>query len=186
MTPQGLHPRRSAAASTTGRGDCVAPLNATVDLAPAEARDVVLKQQLPPGAYELRVQMNEGPRIVGVITQDLLVVDMEKILGLEWQDALKDEWKLRVPIRDTYTYLDEDWDWVEFFPGNAQMDTMRNRFMQAKTNGAKPWMLLGFSAVWAASTKYEQMKAGALDRGFRDSGHGVDIFHLPERDAGLG
>ena len=38
------------------RGECVAPISpadAQIDLKPAEARDIVLKQQLPPCAYEL-------------------------------------------------------------------------------------------------------------------------------------
>ena len=168
------------------RGECVAPIvpaDAAVNLPAGSSQDVVLKQQLLPGAYELRAEMKDGTRVVGTVAQDLLVADMDKLLGADWENALKDEWKLRVPIRDDYTYLDEDWDWVEFHPGNLQTDSMRNRFMRAKNNGGKPWMLLGFSAVWAASTKFEQMQAGALDRGYRDVGHGTDIFHVPERDA---
>jgi hypothetical protein len=165
------------------RGECVAPVDTAINLLPGSSQDIVLKQQLLPGAYELRAEMKDGTRVVGTVAQDLLVADMDKLLGADWESALKDEWRLRVPIRDDYTYIDEDWDWVEFHPGNLQTDSMRNRFMRAKDNGAKPWMLLGFSAVWAASTKFEQMQAGALDRGYRDSGHGVDIFHVPEREA---
>ena len=60
----------------------------------------------------------------GSVAQDLVVADMEKLLGPGWQDALKDEWKLRGPIKADFTYLDEDWDWVEFYPGNVQTDSM--------------------------------------------------------------
>jgi hypothetical protein len=59
---------------------------------------------------------------------------------------------------------------------------MRNRMKLVKDNGAKPWMLLGFSALWASGTGYEQMKAGAFFRVYRHSGQGVDIFLVPARD----
>jgi hypothetical protein len=165
------------------RGNRVAALDQAIDLKPGEARDVVLDQNLPPGAYELRAQMKEGDRVVNAIVQDLIVADLAPILGPDWQIALKDKWKLRAPIRDDFTYLDEDWDWVEHQPGNLQTDSMRNRFTQVKENGAKPWMLLGFAALWSAGTSFEQMQAGAFDRGPRHVGQGVDIFQVPQRDA---
>ncbi|HZK82061.1 MAG TPA: hypothetical protein VFC46_13360, partial [Humisphaera sp.] len=165
------------------RGNRIAPVQASLDLKPADTRDIVLEQKLPPGAYELRVQMKEGDVIAGSVTQDLLVADIEKVLGADWQTALKDEWKLRIPVKDDFTYLDEDWDWVEYYPGNIQTSTMRGRMDKVKDNGAKPWMLMGFSALWASGTGYEQMQAGNFFRVNRHSGQGVDIFLVPQRDS---
>lgn len=165
------------------RGTRVAAIESVLELKPGETKDLAISQQLPQGAYELRVQMKEGDRVVRSITQDLLIADLASVLGPEWQAALKDEWKLRIPIKDDYTYLDEDWDWVEYYPGNIQTETMRNRFSQVKKNGAKPWMLLGFSALWSSGTGFEQMKMGAFNRVNRHVGQGVDIFLVPARDA---
>ncbi len=164
------------------RGSRIAPVEAALDLKPAENKEIAIEQKLPPGAYELRVQMKEGEHVAASVTQDLLVADLAPVLGPEWPVALKDEWKLRVPIKDKFTYLDEDWDWIEHYPGNIQTTTMHNRFAPVQANGADPWMLLGFSALWSSGTGYEQMKAGAFNRIHRHSGQGVDIFLVPQRD----
>ena len=164
------------------RGTRVAAIDTPVELKPGEVKDIVLAQQLPQGAYELRAQLKDGDAIVGSVTQDLLIADLAPILGPDWQAALKDEWKLRLPIKDDFTYLDEDWDWVEYYPGNIQTETMRNRFSVTKKNGAQPWMLLGFSALWSSGTGFEQFKMGAFNRVNRHVGQGVDIFLVPARD----
>lgn len=164
------------------RGARIARIEASIDLKPAERKEIAIDPKLPPGAYELRVLMKEAEHVAGSVTQDLLVADLAPLLGPDWLVALKDEWKLRVPVADKFTYLDEDWDWIEHYPGNIQMTTMRNRFLPVQANGADPWMLLGFSALWSSGTGFEQMKGGAFNRIHRHSGQGVDIFLVPQRD----
>ena len=152
-----------------------------IELKPGEKRLLVISEKLPAGAYTVRAQLKEGAQTLATLEDDLLVCDLEPHLGVDWLAALRDEWKLRVPVRDKFTFIDEDWDWVEHYPGNFQMDTIRERSRLARSQGGDPFVLLGYGAYWSAGVGYEQMKAGAFNRRQRDIGHAVDIFMVPTR-----
>ncbi|MCX5658092.1 MAG: hypothetical protein NTW19_00015, partial [Planctomycetota bacterium] len=154
-----------------------------ITLAPGASADIAMEPALPPGAYACRVEVQLAAKAVASTDEDLVVGDLKPLLGPEASAALRDEWKLRKPVQDRYTPVDEDWDWVEFQPGNMQFDTMRGRAQRASSNGAEPWMLLGFSAYWASGMGFDKMMSGGFTRGPRHVGQGVDIFMIPKRDA---
>jgi hypothetical protein len=155
--------------------------DSVIELKPGESRQVIVAEKLPPGAYAVRAQIKEGAVTLASAEDDLLVCDLQPYLGAEWLAALRDEWKLRAPIRDTFAFVDEDWDWVEHYPGNFQMDTIRERCKLARSQGGDPHVLLGYGAYWSAGVGFDQMKAGAFNRRQRDIGHAVDIFMVPAR-----
>ncbi|HYG77828.1 MAG TPA: NPCBM/NEW2 domain-containing protein, partial [Planctomycetota bacterium] len=163
------------------RGSKVSGDETSVELKPGEKRQIVISEKLPPGAYSVRAQLTQDGQVLASLEEDLLVADLQAHLGAEWLTGLSDEWKLRKPLRDTFTYIDEDWDWVEHYPGNFQMDTIRERCRNARTQGGTPFVLLGYGAYWSAGVGFEQMKAGAFSRRQRDIGHAVDIFMVPAR-----
>ena len=156
-------------------------LDEPLELKPGERRPILVAKSLPAGAYALRVRLADGGRTLAALDEDLLVADLKPVLGQDWLKGLRDEMKLRAPIRDRYTFVDEDWDWVEPYPGNVQLDSLRERAGRVRRGGAAPYMLLGYSAYWAAGVGFEQMKAGAYERRLRDAGHAIDTFLVPER-----
>ena len=158
-----------------------APPAGDVTLAPGKPLEVALEPALNAGAFLVRLELQEGGKTVGTVEEDVIVGALEPLLGTNVVAALQDEWKLRGPLRDPITPLDEDWDWVEYHPGNFQPDTMRTRAARVRENGTEPWMLLGFSSYWAAGIGYERVKAGNFVRLFRHVGQGVDIFLIPQR-----
>jgi len=188
------------------RGARVAGTDVPLELEPGERREVAVAKAPGTGAYVLRLRLLDAslPKVShlregmprdsleyppeglkpsgGVfIEEDVLAADLPPVLGADWRAALRDEWKLRPPIRDRYTFLDEDWDWVEHMPGNVQFDSIRERAQRVKANGADPYILLGYSAYWASGIGLEQLKAGAFVRAARDAGHAVNTFLVPER-----
>jgi len=152
-----------------------------IEIKPGEKLQLVVSEKLPSGAYTVRAELKEGAKSLASLEDDVLVCDLEPHLGAEWPAALRDEWKLRVPVRDTFSFIDEDWDWVEHYPGNFQMDTIRERTRLARSHGGEPYVLLGYGAYWSAGAGYEMMKGGAFNRRQRDIGHAVDIFMVPVR-----
>jgi len=163
------------------RDSRIAGVGADLELAPREQRRLVLAGNLGTGAYAVRATLTAEGRTVGAIDEDLLVADLVPFLGNELQSALRDEWKLRIPIRDRFTFVDEDWDWIEPNPGNFQMDTLRTRIRYVRERGGEPYPLLGYCAYWAGGVGFDQMKRDALARPLRDVGHAIDTFLLPER-----
>ena len=163
------------------RSNAVIPVDAPVVLKPGERLHLSLAPSMPVGAYAVRLDLKDGERTVASIDEDMLVADLEPLLGKDWSGALTDPWKLRIPIRDRYTLVDEDWDWVEHHPGNTQLDSVRIRAGQVASRGASPYLLLGYSAYWASGIGFEQLATGTFVRRQRDIGHGVDVFLVPQR-----
>ena len=163
-----------------GRRVAAAPAGDVV-LAAGKTVEVALEPALNAGAFLVRLELQEAGKTVGSVEEDVIVGALEPLLGTNVVASLRDEWKLREPLRDAITPIDEDWDWVEYHPGNFQADTMRVRCARTRENGAEPWMLLGFSSYWAAGIGYERVKAGNFVRLFRHVGQGVDIFLIPQR-----
>lgn len=154
---------------------------APVKIAPGKSVEVALAPALSQGALRLRVQMLDGDRVIGSLGQDIIVGDIGPLLAGDTLAAMRDEWKLRPAVKDLFTYVDEDWDWVESFPGAVQFDTVRNRTGRVIQNNAQPWLLLGFSAYWASGVGFDSLKKGTFSRVTRHEGQGVDIFLIPQR-----
>ncbi|MCY3024535.1 MAG: hypothetical protein NTW87_36635, partial [Planctomycetota bacterium] len=152
-----------------------------IKVEPGGSVRVVLAHALPAGVYSLGAEALEGDVVSASVDQDLLVADLKPLLGDDWKAALVDPWKLRVPIDDLAAFIDEDWDWIEQYPGNAQTDSLLQRARAVRKCGGEPLSLLGYSAYWAAGPGYEQRKANAFSRRPRDEGHAVDVFLVPER-----
>ncbi len=172
------------------RGRAVAAVDETLQLTPGQSQIRDLTSQLPQGAWELRVKATpvgsngqpvEDAAFHKELVGDIIVADLTPILTANWRDTLRTDWKLRAPIRSRFRYVDEDWDWIEFHPGNYQFDSLRKRAAMVRESGNDPWMLLGFSAYYASGTGFEQMQAGSFERRQRDIGHAVDTFLVPKR-----
>ncbi len=162
------------------RNIAVASITQTVDLAPGQSRQFTLAEKLPMGAYILRATLKDGAETLASTEDELLIADLTPHLGSDPAESLRSSWKLRVPLRDRYTFVDEDWDWVEHYPGNSQLDSIRARTRPVVDNGAEPYLLLGYSAYWAAGVGQDQVKKAQFGRRQRDIGHAVDIFLVPE------
>jgi len=165
------------------RGRRLDGIDVDVTLKPGERKFLTVARGLKTGAYAVRVDLVEGDKTVAGVREDLLVADLKPVLGKDWATALEDEWRLRAPTGDCFTLVTEDWDWVEYYPGNVQVDTIRSRAAEVKGLGGCPNILLGYSAYWAAGTALEQVESGAFVRGMRDAGHAVYVFMVPERMA---
>ena len=152
-----------------------------IKIAPGKAVEVALAPALTQGALRLRVRMLDGDRVIDTLGQDIIVGDVAPLLAGDTLAAMRDEWKLRPAVKDLFTYVDEDWDWVESFPGATQFDTVRNRTGRVIQNNAQPWLLLGFSAYWASGVGFDSLKKGTFSRVTRHEGQGVDIFLIPQR-----
>jgi len=169
------------------RGQRVLGTDTPITLAPGASKSVVVAPKTAPGAYALRLALKEGENTVASITEDILVADAASLLGADWQAALRDPAKLRLPLRDRFTFVQHDWDWAEFQPGNLQVETMLKCAAQVRKREQDPYVLLGYSTYWSASSGFESMLRDQLaDRnnygpGGRDWGHAVDTFHVPER-----
>lgn len=122
-----------------------------------------------------------SPHILGEIEEDLLVADPVATLGTNWSQLITDEWQLRKPIQDRFTFVDEDWDWIEHHPGNLQLDTVRARARRVTESGGEPFMLLGYAAFWASGAGFEALSAGAFQRIHRHRGQAVNTFLIPKR-----
>ncbi|MEE2706552.1 MAG: NPCBM/NEW2 domain-containing protein [Planctomycetota bacterium] len=170
--------RRTVARVSDWRGRSLASIDQEITLGPQESRTVTLAESLPPGAYQLRAKF-DGAEVA--IEEDLLVADVGSLLGQDWPEALKTDWKLRPAIRDRFGHIDHDWDWIEFHPGNFQFDSLRRRIDFFRNRESDPWLLLGFSAYYAAGVGFEQMQRGAFQRRQRDIGHAIDTFLVPKR-----
>ncbi len=164
------------------RGKRVAGIDETFELTAGARREVTLAKDFPPGFYLLKATMT-GPKSAPLasIEEDVLVADPVAIFGKDWADRITSEWELRKPVGERFSFVDEDWDWVEYHPGNLQLDTVRDRAGEVSSAGSDPYMLIGYSAYWAAGPGFEQLKAGTFDRMLRDRGHAVNTFIVPER-----
>ncbi|MGB8356556.1 MAG: NPCBM/NEW2 domain-containing protein, partial [Chthoniobacteraceae bacterium] len=169
------------------RGNRVLGVDTELDLAPGSQKKIELVKNVPSGFYRIKATLSEAgkagavPLILAALEQDVLVVDPVATLGADWAHAITDEWALRKPIKDRFAFVDEDWDWVESYPGNLQIDTIRQRARRITAAGGEPYMLLGYSAYWAAGIGYEALNAGAFLRAPRDRGHAVNTFLIPKR-----
>ena len=165
------------------RGDRVAGIEREIDLAAGAREKIELAKDFPEGFYIVKALVREAgrPEPLAVIEEDLLAVEPATVLGPNWIDVIGDEWPLRKPVGATFELVDEDWDWVEHHPGNLQLDTIKGRAKRVSSAGGEPYLLLGYSAVWAARGGLEQVKAGAFVRPNRHVGQGVDTFMVPER-----
>lgn len=153
-----------------------------IGLNPGENRMIELSPPIPAGAYAVRIELMADGRSIATSEEDLIVGDPVPFLGETWRQAMADEFALRKPLKDPVIVVDEDWDWVEFYPGNFQLDTLRERSSAIAETGMSPWMLLGYSAFWSAGIGLQQLESGSFERARRGPGHGVDIFLVPERD----
>ena len=165
------------------RGDRVAGIEREIDLAAGAREKIELAKDFPEGFYIVKALVREAgrPEPLASIEEDLLAAEPATVLGPNWIDVIGDEWPLRKPVGATFELVDEDWDWVEHHPGNLQLDTIKGRAKRVSSAGGEPYLLLGYSAVWAARGGLEQVKAGAFVRPNRHVGQGVDTFMVPER-----
>jgi len=169
------------------RGRRVNGSDTNVEVAPGTSRTVEIARNIEPGAYAVKAELKSGDTVIASIADDLLVMNPAAVLGDQWQKALHDSAKLNVPLKNRYMLVRHDWDWTEFQPGNIQVDTLMSAANMTKQSFMDPYMLLGFSAYWAASSGYEDMLADELSTrdssapGGRDWGHAVDIFQTPAR-----
>ena len=170
------------------RHERVAGVDVDVTLAPGAKRRVVIAGKVKPGAYAVRADLHEAEKVIASVKKDLLVVDAASLLGADWRNALLDSNRLRVPLKDRFALIRQDWDWAEFQPGNLQVQTLLTMASEIRRSGQKPYGLLGYTTYWGSGLGYEDMQSGRLssragreDAGCRDWGHSVDIFHPPER-----
>lgn len=169
------------------RGTRVAGLDKEIELPPGSRQSVEIAKDFPPGFYQFKVTLAENTKPgapahnLGDLDEDLLVGDPAATLGADWKHVVNDEWALRKPIQERFSFVDEDWDWVEQHPGNLQVDTIRQRARRISGTGGEPYMLLGYSSFWAAGPGYDQMLGGHFLRILRDRGHAVNTFLLPKR-----
>ncbi|MEI6635447.1 MAG: NPCBM/NEW2 domain-containing protein [Planctomycetota bacterium] len=165
------------------RGDRIAGIDREIDLAAGAREAIQIAKDFPPGFYRVRVEVHAAgaSEPLATVEEDLLAADPAAVLGPQWIGLIADEWRLRKPVGATFNVVDEDWDWVEHHPGNLQVDTIKMRANRVTAGGGEPFLLLGYSAFWAAQGGLEQVKAGTLVRPLRDRGHAVSTFMLPER-----
>ena len=165
------------------RGDRVAGIEREIDLAAGAREKIELAKDFPEGFYIVKALVREAgrPEPLAVIEEDLLAAEPATVLGPNWIDVIGDEWPLRKPVGATFELVDEDWDWVEHHPGNLQLDTIKGRAKRVSSAGGEPFLLLGYSAVWAAQGGMEQVKAGTFVRPNRHVGQAVNTFMVPER-----
>jgi hypothetical protein len=165
------------------RGDRVAGIDREIDLAAGARETVEIARDFEAGFYLLKAEVRAvgGAEPLATIEEDLLAVDPVGLLGANWSDMLGDEWPLRRRLAATFEVVDEDWDWVEHHPGNLQVDTIKMRTKRIRDAGGEPFLLLGYSAFWAAEGGLEQVKAGTFVRPARHRGRAVNTFMIPER-----
>jgi hypothetical protein len=165
----------------------VAGSDTPIDLPPGETRVVTIAKGIPAGAYSLDVSLKEGATSIVSLAEDLLVADVSTLLGEQWPKALSDPVKLRAPLDDRFAFVEHDWDWAEFQPGNLQIETLLGCARMARKEGQDPYMLLGYSTYWSAASGLEELLADQLSNrnpygaGGRDWGHATDTFHVPVR-----
>jgi hypothetical protein len=169
------------------RGDRVAGIDKDLSLEPGKQQSIDVAQKVAQGAYRLKVQLKEGNAVRRTVGEDLLVLPPQQVLGDDWQAALKDEARLRGPLVDRYEYINHDWDWSEFQPGNLQPDTVLKWVVDARREKLDPYVVLGYSAYWASGIGHEELNEGSLPTrsertpGARWWGGTVDIFQVPAR-----
>ena len=163
------------------RGRRVAGVDQSVELEPGETTAITIGKGIDSGAYLFRVSLTEGGKILGAIEDDLIVADLEPILGEDVSGALHDVRALRRAVGDRYELINEDWDWVEHHPASLQTDTALSRVNKSLRAGNEPHALLGYSAYWASGMGLEQVEANRFVRPLRNEGTGVDVFLVPER-----
>ncbi|MEX1075783.1 MAG: NPCBM/NEW2 domain-containing protein [Pirellulales bacterium] len=165
------------------RGDRVAGIEREIELAAGARETIELAKDFPEGFYVVKALVREAgrPEPLAAIEEDLLAADPATVLGPNWIDVIGDEWPLRKPVGATFELVDEDWDWVEHHPGNLQLDTIKGRAKRVSSAGGEPYLLLGYSAFWAAQGGMEQVKAGTFVRPNRHVGQAVNTFMVPER-----
>ncbi len=166
---------------TDWRGQVVATLAEKLALAAGQRRRLVFNPKLPTGAYSYAARLVENGLHRREIHGQFMVADLRPALGDQWPAALRDEWQLRQPLGALYTFIPEDWDWLEHYPGNFQTESARRLASQTRRRGAEPWLLLGYSAYYAAGIGFEEFQANSFRRRLRNIGHDVDLFHLPAR-----
>jgi hypothetical protein len=163
------------------RGRRVAGRDETVELDPCTKVELPLVESLPEGVYQARLRMGADAASSASLVRDLVVAPAESLLGPDAEERLRDPWTLRAPVGCLFELVDDDWDWIEYYPGNYQDVTSRRRIQVVADRGGAPWFLLGYCAYWAAGEGYEGVQANAFHRRQRDIGHGVDVFMTPER-----
>lgn len=165
------------------RGDRVAGIEREIELAAGARETIELAKDFPEGFYVVKALVREAgrPEPLAAIEEDFLAADPATVLGPNWIDVIGDEWPLRKPVGATFDLVDEDWDWVEHHPGNLQLDTIKGRAKRVSSAGGEPYLLLGYSAFWAAQGGMEQVKAGTFVRPNRHVGQAVNTFMVPER-----
>lgn len=169
------------------RGDRIAGVDTEIELAPGARQTLELAKDFPPGFYLAKASVSEPTKAdekaltLASFEEDLIVADPTKTLGPDWVQILNDEWPLRKPVGESFSLVDEDWDWVEHHPGNLQVDTIKTRAGRVSRAGGEPYLLLGYSAYWASGTGFDQMNAGSFVRMPRDRGRAVNTFMIPAR-----
>jgi hypothetical protein len=165
------------------RGERIAGIERDIELAAGAREMIEIARDVPAGFYLVKASVREegGTGPLAALEEDLLAADPVNALGPNWGETIGDEWPLRRLVGATLEVVDEDWDWVEHHPGNLQLDTVKMRTKRVRAAGGEPFLLLGYSACWAAQTGLEQVKAGTFVRPNRNRGQAVNTFMIPER-----
>lgn len=172
-------------------GRRTAGIDKPVKLGPGKSQTVVIAEKMATGAYQLKIELKQGKgdkeKTLSLISEDLLVMDPGTVLGPQWRQALTDPTKLRIPLKDRYKFVNFDWDWSEFLPGNLEVETLLACVYSIKNAHRDPYVLLGYSTYWACGEGMEDLLSDRLSArtgyapGGRNWGHSVDIFHVPDR-----
>lgn len=159
-------------------GRRIAGDNAKLQLKPRERRHLAVSGNLPKGAYRAGAELILDGKTVTKRKRHLVVGAIQKVLGEG--AALTDTSALRKALDQRFERVEEDWDWVEHFKGNPQLESYRAKIGRATEKGLQPWGLLGFCAYWAGGSGLEQAEAGAFARRKRFAGGAVNIFMPPK------
>jgi hypothetical protein len=165
------------------RGRRITGIDRDIELPAGGREPVVIAGDFPPGFYLVKAEVRGAGsnQPLASIEEDLLAADPATVLGANWVGLIDDEWPLRKSVGATFNFVDEDWDWVEHHPGNLQLDTIKMRANRVSEAGGEPYLLLGYSAFWAAQSGLEQVNAGTFVRPIRHRGQAVNTFMIPER-----
>jgi hypothetical protein len=175
------HTVQMHAALRDWRGDAVASVDTEVTLDPLTSRLERLVPTAPEGAYQLQLELARDGAVLGTVQQDVIVADAKALEGEAPSGQLSTSWDLRRPLGEGFQELDEDWDWIEPFPGNTQFMSMRQGIETIRAQGGEPWMRLGYSAYWAAGIGFESFQSGHFQRPPRDAGSAVGVLQPPAR-----
>ena len=176
-------------------GTPLARVARTLSLQPgADAHVDVLPKGLPRGAYRLVADAKDGAGGRAMLDRAMVVMRPTD-LGPEaswpksflatqtadWPEIVIRADTLRTAAREFREPIKIDWDLLEPYPGTFQLDGLKERLQAVRGGGGESFVMLGFSADWAAGEGLDKRRRGVYARNQRDWGHVSDYWHVPER-----